>query len=43
MAEAQAQAPVYASTAVGATAATPEGAPVVPPSSYSGVVGVAMS
>jgi cell wall-associated NlpC family hydrolase len=33
----------YADTAVGATAATPEGATVVPPSQYSGVVGVAMS
>jgi cell wall-associated NlpC family hydrolase len=44
VAEAQAQAnQTYASTAVGVTAATPEGASVVPPSSYSGVVGVAMS
>jgi peptidoglycan DL-endopeptidase CwlO len=34
---------VYADTAVGATAATPEGATVIPPSQYSGVVGVAMS
>jgi cell wall-associated NlpC family hydrolase len=44
VAEAQAQAnQTYASTAVGVTAATPEGASVVPPSGYSGVVGVAMS
>jgi cell wall-associated NlpC family hydrolase len=42
--EAQAQANQnYAATTVGVTAATPEGATVVPPSSYSGVVGVAMS
>jgi cell wall-associated NlpC family hydrolase len=34
---------VYNATPVGATAATPEGATVVPPSQYSGVVGVAMS
>jgi cell wall-associated NlpC family hydrolase len=33
----------FASTAVGASAATPEGATVVPPSNHSGVVGVAMS
>jgi len=33
----------YQSTAVGATAVTPEGASVVPPSQYTGVVGVAMS
>jgi cell wall-associated NlpC family hydrolase len=33
----------YADTTVGASASTPEGATVVPPSSYSGVVGVAMS
>jgi cell wall-associated NlpC family hydrolase len=33
----------YAAATVGASAATPEGAAVVPPSSYSGVVGVAMS
>ncbi len=32
----------FSTAAVGATAATPEGATVVPPSSYSGVVGVAM-
>ena len=32
-----------ASTVVGATAATPEGATVVPPSSYGGAVGVALS
>ena len=32
----------FADTAVGVTAQTPEGASVVPPSSYSGVVGVAM-
>jgi cell wall-associated NlpC family hydrolase len=31
------------STVIGATAATPEGATVVPPSSYGGAVGVAMS
>src|SRR5262249_7240439 len=33
----------YQATVVGATAASPEGATVVPPSQYSGVVGVAMS
>jgi cell wall-associated NlpC family hydrolase len=44
VAEAQTQAnETYAATAVGVTAATPEGASVVPPSGYSGVVGVAMS
>ena len=37
-----AQAQVVADTAVGATAETPEGASVIPPSSYGGVVGVAM-
>ena len=33
----------FASTPVGASAATPDGATVVPPSGYSGVVGIAMS
>jgi peptidoglycan DL-endopeptidase CwlO len=33
----------FAAAPVGASAATPEGATVVPPSGYSGVVGVAMS
>jgi peptidoglycan DL-endopeptidase CwlO len=33
----------FASSPIGASAATPEGATVVPPSGYSGVVGVAMS
>jgi cell wall-associated NlpC family hydrolase len=43
VAESQAQATqTYAETAVGVTASTPEGAAVVPPSSYGGVVGVAM-
>jgi cell wall-associated NlpC family hydrolase len=37
-----ATAQAFASTPVGATAVTPEGAAVIPPSSYSGVVGVAM-
>jgi cell wall-associated NlpC family hydrolase len=32
----------YATTAVGATAQTPEGATVIPPSSHGGVVGVAL-
>jgi cell wall-associated NlpC family hydrolase len=41
--EAQGQQGVaYAATAVGATAQTPEGASVIPPSSYGGVVGVAL-
>jgi cell wall-associated NlpC family hydrolase len=41
--QAQAQATQsYAATTVGVTAATPEGATVVPSSSYSGVAGVAM-
>jgi peptidoglycan DL-endopeptidase CwlO len=43
VADAQSQATqAFADTAVGVTAQTPEGASVVPPSSYSGVVGVAM-
>jgi len=43
VAAAQSQATqAFADTAVGVTAQTPEGASVVPPSSYSGVVGVAM-
>ena len=33
----------FAATPVGASASTPEGAAIVPPSSHSGVVGVAMS
>ena len=42
-ADAQAnEAQSYADTAVGATAQTPEGATIVPPSSHEGVVGVAM-
>jgi peptidoglycan DL-endopeptidase CwlO len=42
-ADAQAQATqTYDETAVGVTASTPEGATVLPPSQYSGVVGVAM-
>jgi len=37
------QASVSASSVVGASAQTPEGATVIPPSSYGGVVGVALS
>ena len=33
----------YAATPVGASASTPEGAAIIPPSSHSGVVGVALS
>jgi cell wall-associated NlpC family hydrolase len=41
--EAQAQqAQAYQASAVGATAETPEGATVIPPSSHQGVVGVAL-
>jgi cell wall-associated NlpC family hydrolase len=43
IADVQAQATeTYAQTPVGVTASTPEGATVVPPSRFSGVVGVAM-
>ena len=42
-ADAQSQASqAFSDTAIGASASTPEGAAIVPPSGYSGVVGVAM-
>lgn len=37
------QAQAFANSAVGASAVTPEGASVIPPSNYEGVVGVALS